>query len=278
MASVAPSFSSTKERTNYARLCRLLVDVGTQVVRDTFDRIHPPSCLHWILAGKLPTLQSLRKRKILNVTQWGRLFPAISSSVSSASFDITLLVVLLRNICGLSAPASTGSWDILPHASDNSIEANIARIKYYRNNVYGHATQASVDEPTFQALWLEISNALLALGSAASYTSAISRLKTDCMDPDVEERYRELLKEWKKDDDSTKDKLEQLEEMLKTQGVHTQDQLKEIQEMQKTQGVHTQDKLKEFQETVIRKLETHEVHSQGKLKVCLLAGKRLCTY
>ncbi|XP_068686178.1 NACHT, LRR and PYD domains-containing protein 4-like [Montipora foliosa] len=266
MASVAPSFSSTKERTNYARLCRLLVDVGTQVVRDTFDRIHPPSCLHWILAGKLPTLQSLRKRKILNVTQWGRLFPAISSSVSSASFDITLLVVLLRNICGLSAPASTGSWDILPHASDNSIEANIARIKYYRNNVYGHATQASVDEPTFQALWLEISNALLALGSAASYTSAISRLKTDCMDPDVEERYRELLKEWKKDDDSTKDKLEQLEEMLKTQGVHTQDQLKEIQEMQKTQGVHTQDKLKEIQETVIRKLETHEVHSQGKLK------------
>ncbi|XP_068686900.1 NLR family CARD domain-containing protein 4-like isoform X1 [Montipora foliosa] len=266
MASVAPSFSSTKETTNYARLCRLLVDIGTQVFRDTFDRIHPPSCLHWILAGKLPTLQSLRKRKILNVTQWGRLFPAISSSVSSASFDITLLMVLLRNICGLSAPASTGTWDILPPASDNSIEANIARIKYYRNNVYAHATQASVDEPTFHALWLEISNALLALGSAASYTSAISRLKTDCMDPDVEEHYCELLKEWKKDDDSTKDKLEQLEEMLKTQGVHTQDQLKEIQEMQKTQGVHTQDKLKEFQETVIRKLETHEVHSQGKLK------------
>ncbi|XP_068733928.1 NLR family CARD domain-containing protein 4-like [Montipora capricornis] len=266
MASVAPSFSSTKETTNYARLCRLLVDVGTQVFRDTFDRIHPPSCLHWILAGKLPTLQSLRKRKILNVTQWGRLFPAISSSVSSASFDITLLMVLLRNICGLSAPASTGSWDILPPAYDNSIESNIARIKYYRNNVYGHATQASVDEPTFLALWLEISNALLALGSAASYTFAISRLKTECMDPDVEEHYRELLKEWKKDDDSTKDKLEQLEEMLKTQGVHTQDQLKEIQEMQKTQGVHTQDKLKEFQETVIRKLETHEVHSQDKLK------------
>ncbi|XP_068684986.1 NLR family CARD domain-containing protein 4-like [Montipora foliosa] len=123
-------------------------------------------------------------------------------------------MVLLRNICGLSAPASTGSWDILPHASDNSIEANIARIKYYRNNVYGHATQASVDEPIFQALWLEISNALLALGSAASYTSAISRLKTDSMDPDVEVHYRELLKEWKKDDDSTKDKLEQLEGTL----------------------------------------------------------------
>ena len=217
MASAAPSFSSTKETTNYARLCRLLVDVGTQVLRDIFNRIHPPTHLHGILATSSPahpTLQSLRKRKILNVTQWGELYPTIPSSVSSASFDITLLIVLLRNICGLSVPASTGSWDILPPGSDNSIEANIVRIKYYRNNVYGHASQASVDEPTFHALWLEISNALLALGSAAKYTSAISRLKTECMDPDVEEHYRELLKEWKKDDDSTKDKLEQLEGTL----------------------------------------------------------------
>ncbi|XP_068686899.1 NLR family CARD domain-containing protein 4-like isoform X2 [Montipora foliosa] len=214
MASAAPSFSSTKETTNYARLCRLLVDVGTQALRDAFDRIHPPSRLHGILASTSPahpTLQSLRKRKILNVTQWGKLYPTIPSSVSSASFDITLLMVLLRNICGLGAPASTGSWDILPPASDNSIEANIARIKYYRNNVYGHATQASIDEPTFDSLWLDISNALLALGSAASYTSAISRLKTECMDPDFEEHYRELLKEWKKDDDSTKDNFERLE-------------------------------------------------------------------
>ena len=214
MANTASSFSSTKETTNYARLCRLLVDVGTQALRDTFDRIHPPSRLHGILTSMSPaytTLESLRKKKILNVTQWGKLYPTIPSSVSSASFDITLLMVLLRNICDLSAPASTGSWDILPPAYDNSIESNIARIKYYRNNVYGHATQASVDEPTFFALWLEISNALLALGSSASYTAAINQLKTECMDPDVEEHYRELLKEWKKDDDSTKEKLEQLE-------------------------------------------------------------------
>lgn len=247
MASAAPSFSSTKETTNYARLCRLLIDVGTHALRDTFDRIHPPSHLHGILTSELPTLQSLRTRKILNATQWGTLYPTISSSVLSASFDITLLMVLLRNICGLSAPTSTGSWDILPHASDSSIEANIARIKYYRNNVYGHATQASVDEPTFHGLWLEISNALLALGSAASYASAISRLKTECMDPDAEEHYCKLLKEWKKDDDSTKDKLEQLEEIVKTNDVRTQDKLKEIQETLKTHGVSTQDKLKEIQ-------------------------------
>ena len=46
MASTLPSFASTKETTNYARLCRLLVDVGTQALRDTFDRVHPPAQIY----------------------------------------------------------------------------------------------------------------------------------------------------------------------------------------------------------------------------------------
>ena len=215
MASVpAPApFASSKETTNYARLCRLLVDVGTQALRDTFDTIHPPATLPKVLSLAHPTLQSLRKKRILNPTQWGKLYPTHPSSASSASFDITLLMVLLRNICSLTPPASTGSWDKLPLPGDNSREANIARIKYYRNQVYAHASQASVDDATFNMLWQDISNALLALGSGATYSSAISCLKTECMDPVVEEHYRKLLKEWKIDDENTKEKLENLEGM-----------------------------------------------------------------
>ena len=103
----APSVASTKETTNYARLCRLLVDVGSQALRDTFDGIHPPAGLHLVLAPGTPehgTLQSLRKKRILNATQCRKLYPTIPSSVSSASFDITLLMVLLRNICHLTQP------------------------------------------------------------------------------------------------------------------------------------------------------------------------------
>ena len=89
MACAVPTASSTKETTNYARLCRLLVDVGTQALRGTFNAIHPPANLHTTLAGNKATLQSLRARKVINPTQGGKLFPAIPSSVSSASFDIT---------------------------------------------------------------------------------------------------------------------------------------------------------------------------------------------
>ena len=205
MASGPPDFASTQENTNYARLCRLLVDVAYTVLCDTFNSIHPPANLHVVLSSPsvLSTLQSLRKKKVLNPMQWARLFPAVSSSVSSANFDVTLLMVLLRNICGLSPPVSTGSWDKLPPDSDNSTEANIVRIKWYRSDVYGHATKASVDDATFNALWQKISSAVLALGSG--YGAVIRRMKTECMDPAAEAQYHKLLSAFKKDDDISKE-------------------------------------------------------------------------
>ncbi|CAH3157705.1 unnamed protein product, partial [Pocillopora meandrina] len=213
MATAPSPFASTKETTNYARLCRLLVDVGSQVLRSTFDKIHPPATLHKVLGSTsvhYATLQSLYKgkKKVLNPTQWGRLYPT-HSPVSSAAFDITLLTVLLRNICGLGPPAN--GWDRLPLATDISIADDIARVKYYRNTVYGHASQAFVDDVSFSDYWQEIREALVRLGGA-HFRAEIDNLENDCMDPDIEEHYRELMKQWKKDDDSIKDKLEEIEE------------------------------------------------------------------
>ena len=210
-SALAPPVTSTKETTNYARLCRLLVDVGSQALRDTFDRIYSPTGLHSVLAPGTPAhkiLQSLRSKRILHATQWGKLYPSIPASVSSASFDVTLLMVLLRSICGLTPPVT--GWDNLPSAADTSTEANIARVKFYRNTVYGHATQASVDDATFNSLWKDISNALVTLGGV-SYGAAINKLEYECMDPDTEKHYRELLLQWKKDEDDIKEKLGDIE-------------------------------------------------------------------
>ena len=212
MATAISPFASTKETTNYARLCRLLVDVGSQVLRSTFDKIHPPATLHTVLGSTsvhYATLQSLYKgrKKVLNPTQWGKLYPT-HSPVSSATFDITLLTVLLRNICGLGPPAN--GWGRLPPVTNISIADDIARVKYYRNTVYGHASQASVDDISFSAYWQEIREALLRLGGA-HFRAEIDHLEHDCMDLDNEEHYRELMKQWKKDDESIKDKLEEIE-------------------------------------------------------------------
>ena len=196
MASAPTLAPSSKETTNYARLCRLLVDGGTKALRYSFDKFHSPANLFNVLkAGSTEhlTLQALRKKRIINATQWGKLYPFPPSSVTSEDFDITLLMVLLRNICGLPAPAT--GWDSLPPTSDTSVEANIAR----------------VDDPTFNSLWQDISSALVVLGVDAT---AITKLKTESMDPDTETHYRDLLNEWKKDEDSIKDQLDRMEGII----------------------------------------------------------------
>ena len=190
MAGNSASFSSTKETTNYARLCRLLVHFGSRALRETFDKIHPPGGLYTVLACNHSALQLLQKRRILNPAQYGRLYPAIPSSVSSKEFDITLLTVLLRNICGLSPPAT--GWDVLPSVTDTSIEAEITRVKYFRNIMFGHADLASVDDATFNAYWQDIQDTLVRLGGAV-YEEAIDDLKNKCMDPEIEDHYKELL-------------------------------------------------------------------------------------
>ena len=162
MPLVTPASSSTTETTNYSRLCRVLVDLGSCALRDCFDSICTPPTLYRVLAANQLTLQNLRSRRIINATQRGKLFPAIPTSVSSKNFDITLLMTLLRNICGL-APPMTG-WDVLPAATDASCEADIARVKYFRNVVYAHAEQASVDDSEFHRHWKDIRDTLVRLG------------------------------------------------------------------------------------------------------------------
>ena len=55
-------------------------------------------------------------------------------------------------------------WDVLPAATDASCEADIARVKYFRNVVYAHAEQASVDDSEFHRHWKDIRDTLVRLG------------------------------------------------------------------------------------------------------------------
>ena len=197
--------ASSKESTNYARLCRLLVDGGTQALRLQFDMIHPPRSLNAVLKSHESTLRSLRGSAALNSNQWETLYPAVPSSVSSEQFDIRLLTLLLKHICGLTPPIR--GWDNLPPSSDESVQANIAKIKYYRNRFYAHAIEASVDDATFNSLWQDISAALKALGVDAN---SINKLKSEGIDPYMERNYRELLQQCQRDENSIKEKLDDI--------------------------------------------------------------------
>lgn len=205
MASAAPSCPSTKETSNYAQLCRLLVDVGSCVLREIFDRICPPGHLQTVLtdATNHAKLQTLRKKRVLSTSQWGKLYPAVKSSVSSINFESSLLILLLRNIWGLTLPAS--GRDDLPLVTDTTPAADITRIKILRDKVYSHVTSGSVDDPTFSSYWNDIKDTFQRIGGAC-YQDTINDLEIDCMDADLEEHYQELLREWLKDEDCIRDK------------------------------------------------------------------------
>ena len=206
MASATPLHPSTKEASNYAQLCRLLVKVGSLVLRDIFDRVCPSENLYAVLTN--PTnhakLKTLQKKRVLSTSQWEKLYPASKSSVSSKDFDTSLLLILLKNIWGLTLPASDGNN--LPSGSDTSPEAGITRIKFFRDRVFSHAANASVDDPTFSLYWNNIKDTFVRIGGTC-YEKVIDDSALHCMDADLEEHYQELLREWLKDDDCVTDKL-----------------------------------------------------------------------
>ena len=216
MATAAPSpLTSSVEETNGNKLRRLLINGGTTVLRNTFDYYHPPANLVADLSSKSihSILTKLRRKNILKDSQWDKLFPPPGGGPPNAiNFDITLLFLLLRNICGLSPPLS--GWDKMPPASDTSIEANLARIKYYRNELYGHVATTGIPTPVFDVKWHEVSSVLVSLGLSQS---EVDRLKREPCGED----YVSAVIEWMKNDEEIQFQLKDLrtkqQQVLQTQ-------------------------------------------------------------
>ncbi|XP_046862673.1 uncharacterized protein LOC124456233 [Xenia sp. Carnegie-2017] len=197
---------------NGSRLSKLLINKGTQALKIRLQVIIGLQSSN--LKDKLndafnrKKLESLKKKKVINKEQWDLLYPS-NKTPEIGNFDISLLTVLLRNICGLTAPH--GGWNNLPSSSETSISANIATIKFYRNKVYGHITTTSVNDSEFEYLWQEISKALVGLGIQQI---EIDELKKAPLSTD-EENYTEMLKEWYKKEEQFIDVTEKIKENVK---------------------------------------------------------------
>ena len=228
MAAAGPSpLASSEQKTNGSKLSRLLIDGGTTVLRNVFNYHHLPANLAADLNANYSALNNLLRRRVLNGHQWDKLFPPGGAMPDSNTFDITLLFLLLTNICGLSPPPT--GWHTKPPDSDNSDEANLARVKHFRNVLYGHVTSTGVDTHSFSVLWREISVVLVALGLQQS---EIDRLKAE---RGGEEDYLKALRDWA---DSEKDFKTQLKDIFQAQ--------------------------KEMKQTL---LETHETCQENKTKL-----------
>ena len=190
------------------------------MLRIIFDGYLPPARLSAGLNAHSFTLNSLLGKKVLRAAQWDKLFPPDGAAPDSQTFDITLLFLLLTNICGLSPPRS--GWHSKPSPGDNSLEANLARVKFFRNELYGHVTSTGIDTPTFSSLWKEISAALVALGLDQKEIDKLKEEKCGAED------YLDVLVKWVQSEEEIKSYLTKLRRSQST----TQRSIEEVRQTQ----------------------------------------------
>ena len=270
MATAAPpSLASSLEKTNGAKLSRLLIDGGTTVLRNIFDHYHPPLNLAADLRANYPQLNKLLRKKVLHKPQWNKLFPSGGAAPDSSTFDITLLFLLLTNICILSPPLS--GWHTKPPPSDTSHEANLARIKFYRNELYGHVSSTGIDTLTFLTLWQEISVVLVSLGLDQA---EIDRLQAEhCGEEDYidallewagsEEDIALQLKDMRQSQKKTEEAVEKMRLTQKEVYETLQDGTSKVDEVRETQ-TRTQEVVDEL---VKNQQQSHQILQDGKLKL-----------
>ena len=188
----------SEEKTNGTKLMRLLVDGGTHVLRNLLLSVYPTDKLQVVLNNNKAKLQLLRSRGVIFKNQWEMLFPAVGDPPDSKTFDISLLHLLLREICHLTAP-STG-WHNMPAEDDNSLGANITRIKCFRNELC-HNVSTEIPNAKFEDKWNDIALSLEAIKIYVlqkGHVEEMEALKKDPIDRDTKRRLEELAKEWNK--------------------------------------------------------------------------------
>ena len=262
MATAAPSpLASSREKTNGNKLSRLLIDGGTTVLRNIFDRHHPPANLASGLNANYSILNNLFRRRVLNKHQWEKLFPPTGGTPDSNTFDITLLFLLLTNACGLSPPAS--GWHAKPSPGDSSLEANLARVKFFRNELYGHVTSTGVDATSFSSFWQEISTALQSLGLDQA---EIDRLKAE---QGGEQDYLDALIEWADREEDIKTQLTDIRQTQLRLSKTVEDSTLKMEELRQS--------LSKTQDVVDEAVEI-ELKGQQEMKAAQSRLERVCEY
>ena len=213
MADPDQVLASTDEKANFQRLTRLLISVGTRLLREIFDKYCPPSALPAKLSD--PSIKGDLRR---NLTRPERdiLYPSPGVYGESKGCDVTLLFRLLRKqeISGLTPPR--GGWDEPPASGDHTLTADLVRIKYYRNSLNAHVKETMViKDDEFHSIWSEMRDAFVRIAGNLSsvkekeWQGAIDTFLTSPLTAE-DKRNVEELEKWYLQDKEIKKSIEEL--------------------------------------------------------------------
>lgn len=171
-----PLFLLDKSSENYIRLSFLITTICSSLLRDILSHHIEP----FNLRNELNRYRT-KLEKIMNAAQRYQIYLKDERiPVYAKDFDISLLYLLLRNICNIPKPKS--GWGNRPKKGDYSVSDCIERIRHIRYILHAHIPNGKVDDTCFQNYWDELENSVIEtekrLTGGAVYADEISRIKT----------------------------------------------------------------------------------------------------
>lgn len=140
-------YLSTWETTNTARIARIIIGPCTDILRDVLRKQISPSELPRKVKTSLDILHEFDNLRINKVHQ------QLVYSGDYSKFDITLLYILLRNVCSFSPHRY--QWGKYPSPDDRSVPANIERIRMIRNEIV-HKFSLELSNLEFEHKWKDL--------------------------------------------------------------------------------------------------------------------------
>ncbi|XP_062571191.1 uncharacterized protein LOC134233223 isoform X5 [Saccostrea cucullata] len=230
MASTSSPYNSTEETTNASRACRLLLGPCTDQLRDVLRKKVPPSTFAAEIIKpnhNLPRLTPQQRDLILprNGSYFG----------NYDDFDISLLYILLRNICNIT-PHKNG-WGNVPDINDVCLSANIERVRVARNSTV-HSARPSLANSEFNDIWTSVRVAVVEIDTFLSngnfYKKEVDILRHTTMDPVQDKHYRDQLAKQYAEDQTTKECIRTLRENIGSNQKETADRINLLEETQTT--------------------------------------------
>lgn len=205
----ADPYAATQEMTNKLRVARLLMCPCTDQLRDILRYHVPPDKFNSVIQKKKSQLSHLTK------PQRQLIFPDSGAYTGDYNdMDISILYILLRNICGIKEHRN--GWGKDPDSADRSVSANIERLRLARNSC-GHSN-LDMSNDKFNQVWSDISASVVDLDNflGTKYQDSVKFIQTDTMDPMMEKKYLEQLQEQIKEFENLNEKINshQSEKML----------------------------------------------------------------
>ncbi|XP_033731487.1 uncharacterized protein LOC117321127 [Pecten maximus] len=190
---MAAKYQSTKETANFARICRLMIDVVPDVFRELLHSRLPSSGLGPVLGNQKGQIFSL-----LNNQQKKILFPKGGVFAGSLQdLDTSLIYILLRNLGNI--PPHKNGWGRVPDLADRSLSANIDRLRVQRNEAYAHANTASISDGDFKIRWADIRKSVEDIENTVltsmAFVAKVDSILSMRIDPQTEQNFIVLVQE-----------------------------------------------------------------------------------